>query len=130
MTGAEIVTHVVAFVSGAGPTVGLVLRERAKRHTAEATALSGAVSMAQEAMASAKEAMAKAGACEDEREEEREARAACERRTMALHRELEALRRDLEMSGALKSDPERPTPPEVIEAWSEGFAKRHKGAEQ
>jgi len=123
MTGAEIASHFAAFFSGAGPTVGLVLRERAKRQTAEATALVGAIEMAKEALERAKGLEAKTDDCE-------KARAQCERRTLALHNELEKLRRDLEMSGSLKSDPERAVSQEVVEAWNEGFAKKHAGAEQ
>lgn len=123
MTAVELLTHAAALAAGAGPTLGLVVRERAKRQTAEAQALVGAVAMAKEALERAAAAEKKADECESGRDE-------CEKRTRALHRELLEIRRELETSGALKSDPERPTPPEVVEAWNEKYAEKHIGAEK
>jgi hypothetical protein len=123
LTVADLVSYVGTFLGGAVPTLGLVVRERAKRQTAEARALVGALAMAQEALDRAKKVERKAEECEEGREE-------CERRTLALYGELTRLRHELETSGAIKSDPEHPTPPEVIEAWNATFASKHVGAEK
>jgi hypothetical protein len=123
VTTVELLTHLGALVTGAAPTLGLVLRERAKRQTAEARALAGALAMATEALERAKKAEAKADECEEGREE-------CEKRTRALFAELQTLRNELETAGTIhKSDPERPTPLGVVEAWSASFAAKHAGVE-
>jgi len=124
MTVADLVSYFGTFLGGVVPTLGLVVRERAKRQTAEARALLGALGMATEALERAKKVEKKAEECEEGREE-------CERRTAALFAELTKLRHELETSGTLtKSDPERPTPPEVVEAWSASFASKHAGSEE
>jgi hypothetical protein len=130
VTVPELLSHLGAVLTGAVPTLGLVVRERAKRQTAEARALAGALGMATEALERAKKAETKAEQCEEHREKDKEGREECERRTAALYAELMRLRHELETSGTLtKSDPERETPPEIIEAWNARFASKHTGVE-
>lgn len=137
----EILSHAASFALGLGPTAMLVIREKAKRQSAEATALSGAVAMAKEAMSKASIAEESVKKCEASRGEERDNHAAerrgdmakhaeCERRTNAVYAEMMRLRVDLENSGTLtKSEPEHATPSVVVEAWNERFAEAHPGKE-
>jgi hypothetical protein len=136
VTISEILTHALAAATGAAPLVGYVVRQRARASTdhaakekAEAQAEHAEAEtvrlLATEALERAKKAEERAEKAQERADKAEEAskrceddRERCELRTRALYRELTDLRRELELSGTLKSDPERRTPPEVIEAWA------------
>lgn len=134
MDTSELISHGITFLAGMAPTAGLILRERSRRQTAEskateaekqaALASSETVKvLATEALDRAKKAEDRAEKaeqatrqCEEERANDRDQ---CDRRVRAIKGEFDRLRRDLELSGTLpKSDPDRPVPPEVVEAWA------------
>jgi hypothetical protein len=103
----EILTHLFAATGAAGPAVGLLIGERAKRKTAEAQTtehVAGAIKEAVEAATStmktnleqtadiARAAMAKAKECEDGRDHEKKS---CEERITKSENTVSAMRSEL-----------------------------------